>query len=54
MAKAGCSILAPEGFFSHISFPLSSLDHNNVRGDTPFHGHSSEAELHKPFTTRSP
>lgn len=30
------------------------IDHNNVSGDTPFHGHSSETELHKPFTTRSP
>lgn len=30
------------------------IDLNNVSGDTPFHGHSSEAELHKPFTTRSP
>lgn len=30
------------------------IDHNNVSGGTPFHGHSSETELHKPFTTRSP
>lgn len=30
------------------------IDHNNVCGDTPFHGHSSRTELHKPFTTRSP
>lgn len=29
------------------------IDLNNVSGDTPFHGHSSETELHKPFTTRS-
>ena len=44
---------------SSLSLPPSlshryCIDHNNVSGDTPFHGHSSETELHKPFTTRSP
>lgn len=29
------------------------IDLNNVSSDTPFHGQSSETELHKPFTTRS-
>lgn len=40
----------------HFLLPSHSycIDHNNVSGDTPFHGHSSETELHKPFTTQSP
>lgn len=29
------------------------IDLNNVSGDTLFHGHSSETELHKPFTIGS-
>lgn len=41
-------------FLSHL-LPAHCYctDHNNVSGGAPFHGHSSETELHKPFTTRS-
>lgn len=45
----------PRLSLSLLSLPhCYCIDHNNVSGDTPFHGHSSETELHKPFTTRSP
>lgn len=49
----------PQKIARPLPAPLSlshryCIDHNNVSGDTAFHGHSSETELHKPFTTRPP